>query len=1290
VQYFGRQKSDGATAFDVVVKTDEVQDAYDPFELLAGHEILGQMQPVAIIQNLTNDIQGPTGVNFVSQDFQFQARLLIRNRVTDRYVYNRFARISDFCLKLPENSTNPNCGNDPFYLARWSDVELSNGIYTATPKDVNSEAYQAINGIPPYGFVQVKFPRFMPNEAIDNQIGLMRLTAVTEPTDPNTYALIGDDWPFDDSSSTDIWVVKRLKEFRSNADFNFTNELGAVPNVLQWVYAKFNTTTSSLQVVGSQSSTSLNPLPPLGVTRSLNDNVTYSLNSPMFKMYWRNVENKPLGSKITSHPIDMRTQNGSVITFAVQRCAADIQVQRGFSDVTLYGPEARVVFMGGYDNINTNARTTGKIDKMHNDTIARDADFDYIAIEYLKPSADGIKNITMTGGGTAETNKNNNYNDGANNNNGYWRYHPYWTNGGIASTPAVVQNAPALAVYGGGGYFVGFAYISNRSSNKGKYYPANWNGGVPNANTTNDICGGGGLVLYSGTTIGLPQDSFYTATYPQVQNSSQRPVNLKPVAGLMFNPYDVGFDFEFYRYSAPIPDYFIAGSAIDQGANFRFRIRVIETNAEDGTGDQQGQVGGMMPLNPADDEDDFFVDNVAIMYASNPVTDIEAQAVKVIWPYAVVPASQANDVRLVARVANMGVSSAVPFMVKVNVYQGDVRNNAGAYKGREVYCQQSTISTLAGGASTEIEFTSFSPRFYAMSNSGINQFTLQAVITYPSGDSYAQNDTVTSLFELRFGDAISYFTDDAVNEVPDFAFVEGKGLNLFGMRFGGFMVPSQNPSKVSEPREWSDSPYFNYWQNSSMPWVEYVSGGSLSDERFGYPSYAGYASGQIAMKFEMSAEDTITGVRAKFAEANQAFDDISFNVYVDNNGLPGTQVDNPNLPLFARRLQAKTALGAETYTAPGEFVNYEFTQPIRLQKGTYWISIDQRGETGLELAATGQSMGMRTMLVSAETRNLGGTAGNVAVLGENGIQLMLDKRFRTPTNDATYGRVYVNNNVFAYRNILNSGAWHEFMPTSGGVAYAHLDHIGTLPAGSPTNFQFRSFTRGTWMPLFQPVFGLKTISLDPEFHPCPDLAGDTTNVAIEISSFDGYTRNGGVELSWETASETNNQSFIIERTILGSDNWTEVDMVAGAGNSVTPNIYRLRDENVVSGTSYKYRLYSVSFDGAISCQNDNVITVEYNDSRTIALEQNAPNPFSTETRIAVVVPGQQAVTLEVLDIFGKVVKTLADDRAVSGRTEFTWDGTDNSGASVADGNYLYRLTAGNEILTNKLSYIKSK
>jgi hypothetical protein len=93
----------------------------------------------------------------------------------------------------------------------------------------------------------------------------------------------------------------------------------------------------------------------------------------------------------------------------------------------------------------------------------------------------------------------------------------------------------------------------------------------------------------------------------------------------MVNPYDVGFDYEFYRYSVVIPDYFVDMQP-DNGRNFRFRIKLIENNISLGFGDQ------MQPPptpNPSDDEDNYYVSNVAVMFPNN-TPDLEAQVIKVI------------------------------------------------------------------------------------------------------------------------------------------------------------------------------------------------------------------------------------------------------------------------------------------------------------------------------------------------------------------------------------------------------------------------------------------------------------------------------------------------------------------------------------------------------------------------------------------------------------------------------------------------------------------------------------
>ncbi len=74
-----------------------------------------------------------------------------------------------------------------------------------------------------------------------------------------------------------------------------------------------------------------------------------------------------------------------------------------------------------------------------------------------------------------------------------------------------------------------------------------------------------------------------------------------------------------------------------------------------------------------------------------------------------------------------------------------------------------------------------------------------------------------------------------------------------------------------------------------------------------------------------------------------------------------------------------------------------------------------------------------------------------------------------------------------------------------------------------------------------------------------------------------------------------------------------------------------------------------------------------------SLEQNYPNPFSPETRIAfhVAVPGR--VTLRVHNAAGQLVRVMTKECGAPGKHEVTWNGRGDNGVKVATGVYFVRL-----------------
>jgi uncharacterized membrane protein len=73
------------------------------------------------------------------------------------------------------------------------------------------------------------------------------------------------------------------------------------------------------------------------------------------------------------------------------------------------------------------------------------------------------------------------------------------------------------------------------------------------------------------------------------------------------------------------------------------------------------------------------------------------------------------------------------------------------------------------------------------------------------------------------------------------------------------------------------------------------------------------------------------------------------------------------------------------------------------------------------------------------------------------------------------------------------------------------------------------------------------------------------------------------------------------------------------------------------------------------------------------LGMNVPNPFNPQTTIPVTLDRDASLTLEVIDVAGRRVKTLHQGPLGAGRHEFVWSGKDAYGRQVSSGVYYSRL-----------------
>jgi hypothetical protein len=104
------------------------------------------------------------------------------------------------------------------------------------------------------------------------------------------------------------------------------------------------------------------------------------------------------------------------------------------------------------------------------------------------------------------------------------------------------------------------------------------------------------------------------------------------------------------------------------------------------------------------------------------------------------------------------------------------------------------------------------------------------------------------------------------------------------------------------------------------------------------------------------------------------------------------------------------------------------------------------------------------------------------------------------------------------------------------------------------------------------------------------------------------------------------------------------------------------------------------------------VAVDYPDGSGMPVEydlaQNYPNPFNPSTEIRFSIGNQELVKLEVYDILGRLVTTLANQEYAPGTHRVIWDGTDDSGLKVTSGIYLYKLQSGSFTMTKKMILLK--
>ncbi len=183
---------------------------------------------------------------------------------------------------------------------------------------------------------------------------------------------------------------------------------------------------------------------------------------------------------------------------------------------------------------------------------------------------------------------------------------------------------------------------------------------------------------------------------------------------------------------------------------------------------------------------------------------------------------------------------------------------------------------------------------------------------------------------------------------------------------------------------------------------------------------------------------------------------------------------------------------------------------------------------------------------------------------------------------------------------------------------------------------------------------------------------------IQLTYFRGKLTEGKVNLNWATASEVNNNYFIVERSSDG-ETFEPVNKQRGAGNSTMTLYYSAVDPNPLFGKSY-YRLKQIDNDGHTTYSD--LATITNNSSSLISdldIKSISPNPFTETFTVDFIAKEKKVINVCMLNSVGQVI---AQEQiiATEGYNNYQFPDLKN----LSKGVYFISLSCNDQKITKKV------
>ncbi|HBG71311.1 MAG: hypothetical protein A2W93_01655 [Bacteroidetes bacterium GWF2_43_63] len=263
---------------------------------------------------------------------------------------------------------------------------------------------------------------------------------------------------------------------------------------------------------------------------------------------------------------------------------------------------------------------------------------------------------------------------------------------------------------------------------------------------------------------------------------------------------------------------------------------------------------------------------------------------------------------------------------------------------------------------------------------------------------------------------------------------------------------------------------------------------------------------------------------------------------------------------------------------------------------------------------------------SGTTTLRGGAIGLYS--SDNAIDLTLNNCYFSGNSGDEGDDIYADKYMSGAKTINVHAVNTTFSSTSDAIYNKDAEHIHLKDCGDPA-------VAGSNSPA---VFKENTTAPSSTPNPTtPTLTGDCSTgitLPVELTGFYGMCSEDKTELYWQTASETNNHYFIIQKSVNGLD-FYPVGTIDGSGNSNQLINYQFSDNEPAAEGAY-YRLVQVDFDGATATLDPIFVSNKCNNAG-VEITSSYYNPETHLLQIEIVTAKSGISRLTLTDYLGRIL-----------------------------------------------------